>query len=841
MSNWNISWNGKLYPAKWYSPKEDGCIGHCAYDSETTLIKPGEIADYVIASAYNGTTVYYITKDTVKAFVDNHKDKMLFMANASFDLHVLEKIKAVKSALEEASIPKHVIDLLLLQKLYKIGMYGRDLVPSLDMLAEEHLKLNLPKDAKVALSAEIFQAQLTPEFTEDKNGLKNLRDYIKVSLLKVYKELLWNDNGEEVDLKLLLKDLDYYLEPTVVVKSKKDGDKEKSLSVSMFKGKKKEEGEDSTNYRKLIPTLITAFEKFKANPFRKVRVSYGNFLREDLTVDYSSMEQEAFWYAGVDVIATYEIAQRLIYKVKQLCQLENAPAEKLLSHDLQLQSAVALDNISRYGFYVDRKKLIEVKTPLVEELKKHLQVLEKYNYRPGTGSNARFQELVEEYKLKIPKTEKTGKFKTDADSLKKYRDVEWVNSYLEYQTTNKLLSFLNLEKNVVHTRFNPIVATGRTSSSKPNIQNVPRGEGIRSIFSARPGKGIISRDYSALELATLAQVCFSMYGFSKMRDLINKGVDLHTYYASKLLKKPMENVSKDERQKAKAVNFGFPGGLGIAKFIEYAENTYNVLMSETEAKEAKQVWLDTFPEMKKYLSDSKAMEVMLDSGLLASYSTVNSWGKPEMAYWVLKGILSGQTGTKSGRNYTDKEIEWGFGLAEKIDFPNKKQKFQTIINEDGEEEQVRIPGSGLEENVRRREGNFWLWSSFCASFTSVVYSSGRIRGWCGYTESKNSPFQGLAADGAKLAVANLIRAGHKVVNFIHDEVLVEVDLDQDNRPVDADIARIMEESMKVFVPDVQVKTEGEYMVNWAKSGTHLLDDRGRFVPIPSKEEKKLVA
>ena len=85
------------------------------------------------------------------------------------------------------------------------------------------------------------------------------------------------------------------------------------------------------------------------------------------------------------------------------------------------------------------------------------------------------------------------------------------------------------------------------------------------MFKAAPGNKLLITDYSAIELATLAQVCYSTFGYSEMRNRINAGEDLHRYYASIMNNCAIEDVTKQQRQEAKAANFGFPGWIVTGK------------------------------------------------------------------------------------------------------------------------------------------------------------------------------------------------------------------------------------------------------------------------------------
>lgn len=161
----------------------------------------------------------------------------------------------------------------------------------------------------------------------------------------------------------------------------------------------------------------------------------------------------------------------------------------------------------------------------------------------------------------------------------------------------------------IHSRFD-IVASGRTSSSGPNIQNLRRLPGIREAFVPRDGWVFIQADYPQLELRTLAQACLDLLGHSKLAEMINAGKDPHLAFAATLLGITYEDAAKDKksarvdnaRQVGKVFNFGSPGGLGAEKLCLFARKTYGVTITIAEAKAYKRTWLKTFPEMVEYFA-----------------------------------------------------------------------------------------------------------------------------------------------------------------------------------------------------------------------------------------------
>ena len=163
----------------------------------------------------------------------------------------------------------------------------------------------------------------------------------------------------------------------------------------------------------------------------------------------------------------------------------------------------------------------------------------------------------------------------------------------------------------IHSRFSSLLATGRTSSSDPNIQNIRRMKGIRECFVPRPGKVFLDCDYDGLELRTLAQTCLLLIGHSKLAEALNAGDDPHLRVAATMLGIEYEEAKRraaegDEevdnaRQLGKVANFGFPGGLGFDTLVIFAKGM-GVEISAEKARELKQQWYKAFPEMVEYFA-----------------------------------------------------------------------------------------------------------------------------------------------------------------------------------------------------------------------------------------------
>lgn len=204
----------------------------------------------------------------------------------------------------------------------------------------------------------------------------------------------------------------------------------------------------------------------------------------------------------------------------------------------------------------------------------------------------------------------------------------------------------------IHSLFEDIKESGRTGSAKPNIQNVKRKGGIRECFVPRclkcsrvhtaedvgagrclrcggPVSVMWSCDYGGLELCTLAQTCMTVLEESRLAEALNNDIDAHMMIAEQILNRPyaeLKAIKKhgaglncqaskgnkgchcdycivvDARQTGKVANFGFMGGLGPAALVFFALNNYDVHLTEDEARRLKRVWLETWPEMRKYFA-----------------------------------------------------------------------------------------------------------------------------------------------------------------------------------------------------------------------------------------------
>ncbi len=283
-----------------------------------------------------------------------------------------------------------------------------------------------------------------------------------------------------------------------------------------------------------------------------------------------------------------------------------------------------------------------------------------------------------------------------------------------------------------------------------NLQNMPRFPGLRDCFVPRPGNVFCSVDYDSLELRTLAQAQFSLLGKSTLgrHYQADPNFDPHSSFACRMLgityeegmklKKKGDKSFKKARQSAKAATFGFPGGLGVNRFMSYAKKGYGVDLTKAEAERLKEIWFQEQPEMKAYF------------------------------------------------DFVSTSVENGGGRGAVFTLP----------------------------------------------------STGRKRGGCGYSDGANYFFQGMAADGAKLALFAVSSEcytdptsplfGSRPVVFIHDEILLEVP-EETAHECAMRVVEIMEREMARVTPDVPSRASPALSRVWLKAAEAAYNNDGRLI------------
>ncbi len=299
----------------------------------------------------------------------------------------------------------------------------------------------------------------------------------------------------------------------------------------------------------------------------------------------------------------------------------------------QTRAAWVLFLITAWGMVTDEKRVtaleLRINTEMVTaaELLKTTGFLKKGGSRIMKAIKAAVQKAYGDKGLQTPMTDPSKKFpdgqvKTDEATLKEMDDPA-LNKILEYNGIKKLLTdwvMPVLKKGItgtIHPNYDVLKSTGRTSSfgrgkgdrkEGCNIQQPPRKGGVRECFKPRPGYVYIDCDYGTIELAALAQVCYTLFGYSKIRDALIEGKDLHLVTAAAIMEMPVGSLDihspevKEMRQTAKMPNFGVPGGMGPETFCFMAKTQFGVEISLEKGTQFIAAFKTAYPEVVSYFA-----------------------------------------------------------------------------------------------------------------------------------------------------------------------------------------------------------------------------------------------
>lgn len=309
-------------------------------------------------------------------------------------------------------------------------------------------------------------------------------------------------------------------------------------------------------------------------------------------------------YAGEDADITYQLYQIL---KNQLVE------EKLddVFYKVDMPLVEVLSNMELNGVHIDSTALAKLSLTLekdVEQLEKDIIALAGEDF--NVASPAQLGVVLFE-KLKLvskPKKTKTGQYTTSEEVLSELVDKhEIVAKVLEYRQLSKLKStyvdalpkLIHERTNRIHTSFNQAVtATGRLSSTQPNLQNIPirteRGRLVREAFVASSDDTVImAADYSQIELRLMAE----MSADEMMRAAFAEGRDIHASTAASLFQVDLENVTREQRSQAKTVNFGIIYGVSAFGLSQQTQ------LSRSESAALIESYFKTYPGIKSYMND----------------------------------------------------------------------------------------------------------------------------------------------------------------------------------------------------------------------------------------------
>lgn len=305
-----------------------------------------------------------------------------------------------------------------------------------------------------------------------------------------------------------------------------------------------------------------------------------------------------------------DVTLRLMEPLTEEMRLHNVES---VFRDIEMPLMPVLARMERNGVCLDTEALAatgSLFTRRMEQIEQEIYALAGHEFNitsPRQVGTVLFEEL--HLSDKARKT-KSGQYSTGEEVLESLRHKHPIaGKILDHRGLKKLTGtyiealprLVNPDTGHLHTSFNQAVtATGRLSSSNPNLQNIPvrgdDGREIRKAFVAEPGCLFFSADYSQIELRIMAHLSGDEAMIQDFRD----GRDIHAATAARIFRKPIEDISRDERRKAKTANFGIIYGISAFGLAERME------VSRTEARELIDSYFATYPRIREYMEKSVA-------------------------------------------------------------------------------------------------------------------------------------------------------------------------------------------------------------------------------------------
>ncbi|HBL21639.1 MAG TPA: DNA polymerase I, partial [Alteromonas mediterranea] len=310
-------------------------------------------------------------------------------------------------------------------------------------------------------------------------------------------------------------------------------------------------------------------------------------------------------YAAEDADITLRLHNRIWAKLKEIPELKN------LLIDVEVPLACVLSRMEQEGVLIDSQRLSQQSQDLaarIAELEKevHEEAGEPFNL----GSTKQLQHILFE-KMSLPIIKKTpkGAPSTSEDVLQELAlEYPLPKKIMEYRGltklkntyTDKLPKMINHRTGRVHTSYHQaITATGRLSSTDPNLQNIPirneEGRRVRQAFVPRKGNKFVAADYSQIELRIMAHLS----GDKGLLDAFAHGKDIHKATASEVFGVPLDEVTTEQRRSAKAINFGLIYGMsafGLAKQLNIPRN---------EAQKYMDLYFERYPGVLEYMDSTR--------------------------------------------------------------------------------------------------------------------------------------------------------------------------------------------------------------------------------------------
>lgn len=603
---------------------------------------------------------------------------------------------------------------------------------------------------------------------------------------------------------------------------------------------------------------VNLLKEVKDAEGREVRTSWGRFLGRD------PQEIPAVYldYLGQDVLATWHLFGELDQLIHQTLWAARTAFGYVnddwlrgcidrfgpLTHHIQLRASIIMDVLQANGIGIDQARREEKLRAVQEVVADCRERMRRRGYLPGErGCQKALQKILEQIardhpEVTLRRTESGKLWSTAEEDLNELVALdEFFTDFMLFRTAQKLEStyLSKMARPRLHPKFGFLLETGRTYCGGGfNLQNLPREKTaddptrtIRGCFAPAEGNVFIDSDFAQIELVVLGYACERQFNLqSELARLVNSEQDVHRLIAARILDKQPTAITKPERDSVKPVSFGRPGGMAAETLRKVAKAGYGIDLTTDQVEQRIAAYHQLCPELNAFLQDD------IDSGLViaqtlgltpALYNSARGkQGKPYdpqrhlpngwLGGMLLKVLREVQPLTGTGRPYTPAQIDFYWDAAQRLPVKLKPEQAAKL--------QQRTADHALWEAVRNWAGR-----------RSVFTLTGRLRANTPFCSSRNNIFQGPAADGAIFALWYVWRAGFKLVDFVHDQLVVESPADDAVAERVGYIEALMEYGMQQVVPGMLVKVETVVTQSLNKKD---LDPRYNKTPEPKETTRE---
>ena len=341
----------------------------------------------------------------------------------------------------------------------------------------------------------------------------------------------------------------------------------------------------------------------------------------------SKTDADVLPYLEKDCQYTYELLEYF---------LKNLPKSRIKTYHLIIEACNAYKMAEINGLPIDIEQLHKTKDDYLKEEKEVDAELKKFADINYNSSKQLSKLLFNDLNLPVISITKGGVPSTGVTELKELSGQHpIIDLILKKRNIEKALAFLESWDKVkvlhkdgsyrVHSNFNMHgTVTGRTSSSDVNLQQIPRNKKLKSLFkSTVKGWQLVCLDYSQLELRFAGLVA----NVPAIKDAYRQGIDLHTQMAALIAGKDKSEVTKEERTRAKAANFGYLYGMSASSFVTYAKASYGVTITQEEAEHIRDNFFASYPELLDYYDRVRfdMLNSCMQTSIMGREYEINPW------------------------------------------------------------------------------------------------------------------------------------------------------------------------------------------------------------------------